>query len=60
MVKPKAMGSFCDRKVIGHESTLHVVTDIHADQISLVIRLAWEDRTSFEEIKSGQVLPSKR
>ena len=23
----------------------------HADQISLVIRLAWEDRTSFEEIK---------
>jgi len=24
---------------------------IHADQISLVIRLAWEDRTSFEEIK---------
>ncbi len=51
MGKPKAMGSFCDRKVIGHESTLHVVTDIHADQISLVIRLAWEDRTSFEEIK---------
>ena len=45
------MGSFCDRKVIGHESTLHVVTDIHVDQISLVIRLAWEDRTSFEEIK---------
>ncbi len=26
-------------------------TKIHADQISLVIRLAWEDRTSFEEIK---------
>ena len=24
---------------------------IHTDQISLVIRLAWEDRTSFEEIK---------
>jgi uncharacterized protein (TIGR03643 family) len=24
---------------------------IHADQISLVIRLAWEDRTSFEEIR---------
>lgn len=24
---------------------------IHADLISLVIRLAWEDRTSFEEIK---------
>lgn len=24
---------------------------IHADQISLVIRLAWEDRTSFEELK---------
>lgn len=25
---------------------------IHADQISLVIRLAWEDRTTFEEIKT--------
>ena len=25
--------------------------DSHTDQISLVIRLAWEDRTSFEEIK---------
>lgn len=24
---------------------------IHSDQISLVIRLAWEDRTTFEEIK---------
>ena len=24
---------------------------IHADQVSLVIRLAWEDRTSFEAIK---------
>jgi len=24
---------------------------IHSDQISLVIRLAWEDRTSFEEIR---------
>ena len=24
---------------------------IHADQISVVIRLAWEDRTSFEEFK---------
>jgi uncharacterized protein (TIGR03643 family) len=24
---------------------------IHADQISLVIRLAWEDQTSFEEIR---------
>jgi len=24
---------------------------IHTGQISLVIRLAWEDRTSFEEIK---------
>jgi uncharacterized protein (TIGR03643 family) len=24
---------------------------IQADQVSLVIRLAWEDRTSFEEIK---------
>lgn len=24
---------------------------IHTDQISLVIRLAWEDRTSFEELK---------
>ncbi|MEI6377299.1 MAG: TIGR03643 family protein [bacterium] len=24
---------------------------IHADQISLVIRLAWEDRISFEELK---------
>jgi uncharacterized protein (TIGR03643 family) len=27
------------------------MTDIHTDRISLVIRLAWEDRTSFEEIK---------
>jgi uncharacterized protein (TIGR03643 family) len=26
--------------------------NIHADQISLVIRLAWEDRTTFEEIKT--------
>ena len=26
-------------------------TPIHSDQISLVIRLAWEDRTSFEELK---------
>lgn len=25
---------------------------VHADQISLVIRLAWEDRTTFEEIKT--------
>jgi uncharacterized protein (TIGR03643 family) len=25
---------------------------IHDDQISLVIRLAWEDRTTFEEIKA--------
>ena len=24
---------------------------IHSDQVSLVIRLAWEDRTSFEEIR---------
>ena len=24
---------------------------IHSDHISLVIRLAWEDRTTFEEIK---------
>jgi uncharacterized protein (TIGR03643 family) len=26
-------------------------TPIQSDQISLVIRLAWEDRTSFEELK---------
>ncbi len=26
-------------------------SNIHADQLSLVIRLAWEDRTTFEEIK---------
>ena len=25
---------------------------IHSDQLSLVIRLAWEDRTTFEEIKT--------
>jgi uncharacterized protein (TIGR03643 family) len=24
---------------------------IHNDQVSIVIRLAWEDRTSFEEIR---------
>jgi uncharacterized protein (TIGR03643 family) len=28
-----------------------VKAKINTDQISLVIRLAWEDRTSFEEIK---------
>jgi uncharacterized protein (TIGR03643 family) len=27
-------------------------SNIHADQLSLVIRLAWEDRTTFEEIKT--------
>lgn len=25
---------------------------IHSDQLSLVIRLAWEDRTTFEEIRA--------
>jgi len=29
-----------------------MASNIHADQISLVIRLAWEDRTTFEEIKT--------
>jgi hypothetical protein len=51
MGKPKAMRTFFDRKVIGPENTLQGVTHIHTDQTSLVIRLAWEDRTSFEEIK---------
>lgn len=32
---------------------------IHADQISLVIRLAWEDRTSFEEIKERTSLAER-
>jgi uncharacterized protein (TIGR03643 family) len=35
------------------------VPDIHADQISLVIRLAWEDRTTFEEIKTRTGLSEK-
>ena len=32
---------------------------INIDQISLVIRLAWEDRTSFEEIKERTCLTER-
>lgn len=35
------------------------MTHIHGDQISLVIRLAWEDRTTFEEIKTRTGLSEK-
>jgi uncharacterized protein (TIGR03643 family) len=51
MGNPQSKDSFCNGKVISPESKLLDMPDIHTDRISLVIRLAWEDRTSFEEIK---------